>query len=121
MATRASAKSETSHLPSAKALDFSEGLFSPSTIFGTSPANINGSANGTANALGAGEGEVDIETLLAQFANDQPGFDLDALLASATGGEGNGGQEMMDLLSAWEGAADTGASGSVVQNKEGTG
>lgn len=121
MATRASAKIETTiGGPSiAKTLDFSEGLFSPTSIFGTSPAN----GNGIGNALGAGDGEVDIESLLAQFANDQPGFNLDALFASVNAGtgEGDGTQGMVDLLSAWEGAARGATIEGSVQTKEGTG
>ena len=120
MATRASAKTQTngSGPSTAKTLDFSEGMFSPTSIYGTSPATGNGNALGA----GLGDGEVDIESLLAQFANDQPGFNLDALFASvnAGNGEGDGGQGMVDLLSAWEDAAQS-ASGSAVQNKEGTG
>ena len=112
MATRASMKTEsTAGLSAGKALDLSEGIFSPTSFFGTSPAG--------GNAQGEGEGEVDIESLLAQFASDQPGFDLDALFAGG-GGDREAEQGVMDLLSGWEGAAG-GASGSAVQNKEGTG
>ena len=111
MATRASAKTEDS-----KPLDFAGPLFSPTTLFGTSPAL----PIPPDPVLGGGEteglGDVDIENLLAQLANNEHGFDLDALFAGAASGDGgSGGQEMLDLLSAWEGA-----SGSVTEQKDGT-
>jgi len=120
MATRASVKTESGR-PKGKALDFSEGMFSPTSTSGTSPANGAGiGALGNGNRGGGEVGEVDIESLLAQFANDQPGFNLDALFANVGDGSGPGGQEMKSLLSAFEGVTDEGASGSAVQNKEGT-
>ena len=63
-------------------------------MFGTSPAE----------GMGSTGQEVDIESLLAQFASE-PGFDLDALFASAgVDTQGGGDQGVMDLLSTWQGA-----------------
>lgn len=103
-----------------KHLDFSENLFSPSSLFGTSPADALGTKSvanttdaatsatldgiGNMNGTGGLEGEIDIEAFLAQFAGDANGngmgFDLNALFANTgDGGEGN----IMDLLNAFEG------------------
>jgi hypothetical protein len=55
-----------------------------------------------------GDGELDIEAILAQLvaAEGQNGFSLDALFAntdtSGLGGTGGGGGSLMDLLSAWD-------------------
>ena len=125
MATRASTRHENDgangSTTEGKALDFSESLFSPSTMFGTSPAQgLNGIGNGHQDAMsnilgaGMGDGEIDIEALLSQIASHDTsgsgGFSLDVLFANASadgagggGGEGNGGESIMDLLTAWEG------------------
>jgi hypothetical protein len=95
-----------------KQLDFSESLFSPSTMFGTSPAqpvpNPALGVDSTAQGTVLGDGELDIEAILAQLvaAEGQNGFSLDALFAntdtSGLGGTGGGGGSLMDLLSAWD-------------------
>jgi hypothetical protein len=102
-----------------KQLDFSDSLFSPSNLFGTSPAqpmpnpalgvdtsNINGldtHANVIENPFG--DGELDIEALLNQIAaaDGVNGFSLDAFLAS-TGEMPNGTGDGMDMMGMWDGA-----------------
>ena len=102
-----------------KALDFSDSLFSPSTMFGTSPANpasVPGQtlsshpnhALGVDNSLGGlgmGGEDIDIEALLNQMvaADGQNGFSLDELFASAST---ENGDNLLDLLSSWDEGKD---------------
>lgn len=97
----------------AQALDFSDSLFSPSTMFGTSPAvpaqqpnhalgvdafgvgAVNGNGTNTAGDFGGMDlgGEIDIEALLNSIAaaDGQNGFSLDAFFANNTDGADAGG------------------------------
>jgi len=101
-----------------KALDFSDSLFSPSTMFGTSPANpasVPGSAaphpnhalgvDNSMGGLGMGGEDIDIEALLNQMvaADGQNGFSLDELFASAST---ENGDNLLDLLSSWDEGKD---------------
>lgn len=101
-------------------LDQNPFIFSPSSLFATSPIRPpDGSGNDAlSNVLGAtggGAEDLDIEGLLAQIASNESGFNLDALFAGAVGGEQeNGGeaaghQEMLDFLNAWESGDGQGA------------
>lgn len=120
MATRASSRQE--HPMDPKSLDFSDSLFSPSTMFGTSPANpgsVPGGGGGGLNhpnhALGVdnsmgglgmgGDGDIDIEALLNSMvaADGQNGFSLDELFASAST---ENGDNLLDLLSSWDEGKD---------------
>ena len=110
---RMATRSSTRHDPSgsnmtlgmeSKHLNFGENLFSPSTMFGTSPAQpLPNPGLGVDTSISGNplvEGELDIESILNQLVatDGQNGFSLDALFANSD--MNNGG--LMDLLNAWD-------------------
>jgi hypothetical protein len=94
-----------------KQLDYGE-IFSPSSFFGTSPAIP---ATSVPQGGSVGAGVIDLE----RFLNENPDFDFDALfggIGEGTNGDGmggtgvtgdgnmEGGNELGDLMAAWDGA-----------------
>jgi hypothetical protein len=130
MATRLSSRLDPSSI-AVKPLDYGMGvgggvstssgnrsgveMFSPTSLFGTSPtANASGHDAGVGIDGGEGgdTGDIDIDTLLAQIASGDQGFDLDAFFAGIGVNPGTG-----------EGAGDVGggANGGAVMGLEDTG